>query len=452
MYMEVELMKKRTRILFYTALIIPCIFSRVTLCFSQHIYPDTIPSISFTKSPQVFDAGNTRQIGLGDLDGDGDLDAVFSCFNSGRVLFNDGTGFFTDSGQRLTRFGHGVDIGDLEGDGDLDAFLINANLDLTERSGMIYINDGSGHLQDSAQDLGDSGLNGLSIKLIDFDSDDDLDAHVNYSGGINTIYLNDGQGGFQQSGSTCPSGAFGDLDGDGDVDVFVVDSGEGYRTLLNDGQGAFTQHWRMLDATILYGRTALVDFDEDDDLDALVGNWDNAVSDSTRMLLNDGSGRFSLQDRKLNPGKWACFALGDLNGDGETDVFVSNFTLPNEIWLGDGAGGFIDSGLRLGGDEANGASALGDLDADGDLDLFVAYFGEGEGSNSVWFNETNTTCCECADCNRDISVDILDALWEVNCILGINPPPCSCDANQDGVDDILDVLTVVNIILGGSCP
>ena len=61
-------------------------------------------------------------------------------------------------------------------------------------------------------------------------------------------------------------------------------------------------------------------------------------------------------------------------------------------------------------------------------------------------------CCECADCENNGSVDILDALWEVNCILGDIPPPCSCDCNEDGSDDILDVLCIVNIILSGTCP
>jgi hypothetical protein len=40
--------------------------------------------------------------------------------------------------------------------------------------------------------------------------------------------------------------------------------------------------------------------------------------------------------------------------------------------------------LRLGGDGTTRISAPGDLDNDGDLDIFVAYFGDG--SNEVWFN------------------------------------------------------------------
>jgi hypothetical protein len=61
-------------------------------------------------------------------------------------------------------------------------------------------------------------------------------------------------------------------------------------------------------------------------------------------------------------------------------------------------------------------------------------------------------CCECADCDGNGTVNILDALWEANCILGIHPQDCSCDCNQDGSNNVLDVLCVANIILGNSCP
>lgn len=67
-------------------------------------------------------------------------------------------------------------------------------------------------------------------------------------------------------------------------------------------------------------------------------------------------------------------------------------------------------------------------------------------------NEPNDICCECADCDGNGTVNILDALWEANCILGIHAAGCSCDCNQDGTDNVLDILYVANIILNGSCP
>ena len=64
-------------------------------------------------------------VALGDVDGDGDLDAVVVAVNGRlhRVSLNDGTGYFVTH----DTFGGGeayqVDLGDVDGDGDLDALV-----------------------------------------------------------------------------------------------------------------------------------------------------------------------------------------------------------------------------------------------------------------------------------------------------------------------------------------
>jgi hypothetical protein len=76
-------------------------------------------------------------------------------------------------------------------------------------------------------------------------------------------------------------------------------------------------------------------------------------------------------------------ALGDVDDDGDLDLFVANDGQGNTVWLNDGSGTFTDSGLSLGSSRSYGA-ALGDVDGDGDLDAFVANF-VGQ-ANKVWFN------------------------------------------------------------------
>ena len=67
------------------------------------------------------------------------------------------------------------------------------------------------------------------------------------------------------------------------------------------------------------------------------------------------------------------------------DVFVDNFGLPSAVWLNDGDGGLVDSGIRLPGVWMNTHCPLGDLNGDGKPDVFIAAFGGGP--NEVWFFE-----------------------------------------------------------------
>ena len=370
--------------------------------------PAPAPRLLFENSPQPFGHTETFQVGLGDLDGDGDLDAVFAnmAANDSQVWFNDGgvqegtPGQFTDSGQRLTQQGHGLGLGDLDGDGDLDIFITCAHYGRSEawsqKPSRVYLNDGQGRFADSGQDLGDTELSGNGVNLIDLDGDGDLDAHVIYyevDGMADKVYLNDGTGRFSDSGLALEEEeiAWGDLDADGDVDILAKAYAEGYRVLLNDGTGRFVTGWQMEDSQAMYGDLALADLDGDGDLDALVASgFRSEGSFPTRLLWNDGTGQFTDSGQELGETMSARFAVADLDRDGNLDLFVSNGDhRPAEAWLNDGAGHLVDSGLRLESPSRHLATwpSLGDLDGDGDLDLVEAGF---EGQAEIWLNRTVT--------------------------------------------------------------
>ncbi len=348
------------------------------------------PLLSMQKSAQELGMRETFQAALGDLDGDGDLDAVFAnpMSNAAAVWLNDGRGIFVDTGQQLTEYGHGVGLADFDGDGDLDTFIVCHQSALPSK---VYLNDGTGVFSDSGQEFGDARFSAADLNLLDINGDGHTDAQVLYyssSGVPDKVYLNDGAGNFTDSGLALDEDfiAWGDLDGDGDMDYFGKHWGQGYVVMLNNGNGQFSADWQTEDSLATVGEVVLADFDADGDLDALIANgFRDTGSQPSRLLWNDGRGQFSESGVILPETMGAGFAVGDLDLDGDLDVFVTNMDRQNQIWLYE-AGQFLDSGLRLGEDsEMSGRPSLGDLDGDGDLDVIVGRF---RGGAEIWFNQT----------------------------------------------------------------
>jgi TolB protein len=344
--------------------------------------------LSFEQSNQELGLAETFQVAMGDLDGDGDLDAVFAnpMTNPGAVWLNDGSGTLVDTGQALTQYGHGVGLADFDGDGDLDGVLACHQ---TSRPTTVYLNDGTGTFTPSGQEFGDARTSASDLNLLDLNGDGQMDFHVLYyspSGAPDKVYLNDGNATFTDSGLSLDEDyiAWGDLDGDGDVDYFGKHWHEGYAVGLNDGSGSFTAGWQLDNPQANVGDVALADFDGDGDLDALIANGSRDTgSQPAQLLRNDGSGSFAESRWALDKTLGSHIAVGDLDLDGRPDVFVTHRDAPNAVWLNRGDR-LVDAGLQLGeSSDRSGRPALGDLDGDGDLDVVVGRF---EGGAQIWFN------------------------------------------------------------------
>ncbi|MCB8945742.1 MAG: VCBS repeat-containing protein [Ardenticatenaceae bacterium] len=334
---------------------------------------------------------------LGDVDGDNDLDAYIPHFfgEADRLYLNDGSGFFTDSGQTLaTADSYAADLADLDGDEDLDLFVA------VNGGNSVWFNQGGfqggteGIFQNSGQVLGNRFSR--NVRLADLDGDSDADAFVANST-ENIVWLNQGgaQGGkagyFQSNGqllgnSNSLDAALADFDGDGDLDAFVANNGAN-KVWLNQGGDQGGTSGNFQDSGQLLGeaatrRVAVADVDGDEDVDVMTAN-----NGPNRVWLNGGGNGgggtavFITSGQYLGGDQSYGVAVGDLDGDGHQDAFVAN-NGPNAVWFNTACAFFTNSGQQLG-EAASWAVALGDVDNDDDLDAFVA----NSGPNAVWLND-----------------------------------------------------------------
>lgn len=385
----------------------------------------SFPEVRFSESGQGLGAYPSRGVALGDVDGDGDLDAfVTHDLFPNRVWFNGGTGRFFEGVQAIgvpSENSRGVALGDLDDDGDLDAFVTNLG-----QPNRVFFNDGDGVFLDSGQSLGSA--RSLAVSLGDLDGDGDLDAFVANYGEGNRVWLNDGRGSFWDSGqalgnSNSDGVSLGDLDGDGDRDAFVANSGQGNRVWLNEGGGVYSGS--APDPLAFTSRgVVLGDLDGDGDLDAFVANDSGG---GNRVWLSDGTGKFADSGQSLGFANSKGLSLGDLDGDGDLDAFVINDGQGNRIWVNDGEGRFSDSGLVPGVWKSLGL-ALGDLDGDGDLDAFVANGQNGvtPQPDRVVFNRTGQYVLEFAvsgDQGGTLSGDVIQDVWRESSSLPVEALP-----------------------------
>ncbi len=138
---------------------------------------------------------------------------------------------------------------------------------------------------------------------------------------------------------------------------------------------------RYLFPEIILGGCALLDMEGDGDLDLFLvqgGSLSAASKDQDRLFRNDGGFRFTDVTeasgvRESAYGIGAC--AGDADGDGDTDVYVTNVGA-DALWRNDGGGKFADvtKASRTGHPGWGTSAGFLDHDADGDLDLWVVNY------------------------------------------------------------------------------
>lgn len=265
----------------------------------------------------------------------------------------------------------GVAVFDFDNDGRLDVFFANgAPQPSLKKSGpewhnRLYRNLGNWKFEDVTEKAGLAGEGyAMGTATGDYDNDGFVDLLVT-SVGFSRLYRNKGDGTFEDvtrkagiPATAWPiSAGWFDMDNDGDLDLFIVnycrwnpatepfcgDARVGYRTYCHP------KYYEGLPNTLLRN------------------NGDGTFTDIT-----PGSGIGA----KIGKGMSVAFA--DYDGDGRTDVLVTNDTTPNFLFHNEGGGRFKEVGFAAGvaiADDGKVLSTMGadfrDGDNDGRPDVFL---------------------------------------------------------------------------------
>jgi enediyne biosynthesis protein E4 len=296
-----------------------------------------------------------------------------------------GVAFTLDAGSRLKWFiiettSAGVLLLDYDNDGWLDIYFVQGNsLDRFERSqpgrgNRLYRNTGRGSFVDVTQTTGvrGSGAWGMGGCVGDVDNNGFDDILVT-NFGRNLLFLNEGRGRFREAarangldgGNAYHTGcAFGDYDADGDLDVYVASYVEFSLKEARVGPYSVVRPGVELEAAPPSAYPAAVD----------------------HFYENRGEGQFvdvseRAGIRATRPSYGFGVVWADVDNDGDSDIYVANDMLPNNLFINNGNRTFTDRAELLGAalnaegrPQASMGVDVADYDNDGDLDIVTTNY------------------------------------------------------------------------------
>ncbi len=306
--------------------------------------------------------------------------------------------------------GKGVAWADVDGDGFLDVFVSNKG-----GPSRFYLNNGNGTFRDATAEAGleDSGYCMGSV-FGDVNNDGKPDLYLAKGGRYeiesNRLMLNESTPGRPRFVDITASAGVGiktftygatmlDYDRDGRLDIYCSDYGVGQRNVLfrNVSTGQRPQDVKFVDVTDAAGvgskawawSSVAFDFDGDGWDDLYVSNGRYPAGEKNILFRNMGDGTFRdvTDEAGVGDENWTLgTAVGDINNDGQLDLYVSNYVGRNTMYLNLGGGKFkdISKSSNTDNDGWGKGPSFGDTDHDGFIDLW-----EGDCKFSAQFYHNN---------------------------------------------------------------
>jgi enediyne biosynthesis protein E4 len=283
--------------------------------------------------------------------------------------------------------GSGAAVFDFDGDGLLDIYLLN-NGGPRGKPNCLFRQLPDGKFKDVSlgSGLDIAGYN-MGVAIGDVNNDGHPDVLVTQYGGVK-LFLNNGNGTFtdvtREAGLDNPlwatSAAFLDYDRDGWLDLVVVNyvdydpswpcaglGGQPDYCPPNQFPGTVSKLFHNRGPNSAGGGRGSVP--------------GRRVPRFEDVTLSSGLGRV--------PGPGLGVACADFDGDGWPDILVANDGAPNRLWINQKNGTFVDEavvrGIAYNGPgqaQANMGIALGDVDGDGVFDVFMTHLTEE--TNTLW--------------------------------------------------------------------
>jgi hypothetical protein len=280
--------------------------------------------------------------------------------------------------------GSGAALFDFNNDGRLDIYLLQNGGPKSTSTNRLYQQMPDGHFEDVSKGSGlDIAGHNMGVAIGDVNNDGWVDVLVTQYLGVK-LFLNNGDGTFtdatEQAGLSNPSwgtsAAFFDYDRDGWLDLVVVNYVDYDPTWPCKGPYGKPDYCAP---KTFKGRVSRLFHNRGGQLTAAggKGSWKGFAD------VTDASGLGRL------PGPGLGVVCADFDGDGWPDILIANDGKANHLWMNQKNGSFKEEAVLrglayngMGQAQAGMGIAVGDVDGDGLLDLFVTHLTE-EG-NTLW--------------------------------------------------------------------